>query len=428
MKRRAVLHVCITAALAALLFSGCQKHEQSREKPIYNTNSTTGSENSSISEPGDSITEPDDDTVESSLFSPDFKGITPTGEAPRAANSPFANISYYGTAPIVSYDGESETLYYVNYGGPYDRKKDYFLYSYRGGVSELLLEMPVNYPNYQNGSVYFTSNDDIDALYAFFPEYPEGKLYRYDVTDKTTELLVDENVFNLVVNKDYIYYTTSSYYSIDSNGNYIIDNDGKYIKEGGGENFRLPINGGEPEPIGDLLPFFYGEYQLRQNSTEDNLCFMELVSEDNAIRITGDFEYFRYQTYCIAEDKFWFQYRKNQKSQLASVDLRTGETKTYQHDSDVGILTYAVRNGELFAFSGSYPREIVRYDSEDEIFVIVDLSERHAQPAHILTDGKYAYVMYEITDGSTLTQPKRLLFLSRLIPLENGKYEEEIIY
>ena len=421
MKGRVILHLCITATLAALLLSGCQKHEQSREKPMYNTNSQTDSEDSSISEPDDSITEPDDNTVESSLFSPDFTGITPTGEAPRAANSPFANISTYGTAPIISYDGESNTLYYVNYGGRFNREKDYFLYSYRGGVSEVLFDKPVNYPNYQNGSVYFTSNEDIDALYAFSSVQPEGKLYRYDVTDKTIELIVDENVFNLVVYEDYIYYTTSPYYSID--------NDGNYIKEGGWEHFRLPINGGEPEPTGDFLPFFYGEYQLRLNHDEENSDFMELVSEDSIVRITGNIKYFMDQTYCIAEDKFWFEYRKNQKSQLASVDLRTGETKTYQHDRDFGIFTYAVQDGDLFAVSPDRARhgnELIKYNSENDTFVTVDFSERTAMPAHILADGKYTYVLYDIFNNQIPVGSQ--MFLARLKPLENGKYEKEVIY
>lgn len=412
MKRRVIYLLYITGAL---LLSSCDKHELNSEKAIYNTNEKSGTESVSLYDHDDSITEPDDSIGEINLFSPDFKGITPTGEAPKAANPPSANISFYGTAPIVSYDEEGDMLYYVNYGGPYDKEKDYFLYSYKGGVSELLIEMPVNYPNYQNNSVYFTSNEDIDALYAFYPAYPEGKLYRYDVTNKSIKLLVDENVFNLVVYEDYIYYTTSLYGEYDGDGNYI---------EYGWKNYRLSTTGDEPEPIGDFLPFFYGEYQLRQSFTEENLCFMELVSENNTIRITGDCEFFADQTYCIAEDKFWFRYSKNKYSYLISIDLRNGETKTYQHDSDVGILTYAVQNGELFVFSGSFGRKIAWYDSEDEAFVTINLSELGAQPDHILSDGKYLYVQYEIADAKS----KRNKYLSRLIPLENGKYKEEAIY
>lgn len=413
MKRQAIF---LSYIIAVLLFYGCDKHEQNKGKPLYNANQQSVSENQSISGQIDNIKEANDIIEESNMFSPDFNGITPTRETPKGANSPFANISTYGTAPILSYDEESDTLYYVNYGGRFNKEKDNYLYSYREGVRELLVEMPVNYPNYLNGYIYFISNENTSALYAFTPSRPEGKLYRYNIVERTLELLVDEKVYNLVVYEDYIYYTTSP------DGDY--DDDGNYIQKGW-ENFRLSTTGGKPESIGEFLPFFYGEYQLRQGLSEENLRFMELVSEDKAVRITGNFEYFMEQTYCIGEDKFWFTYSENKKTHLASIDLRNGETMTYQHDSDEGIFTYTVLNGELFALSGNFESKIVRYNSEDEAFITVDLSERHAQPVHILTDGEYVYVQYQI-NAAKLSDTQ--IFLTRLIPSGNGMYEEEVIY
>lgn len=419
MKKRLIFFSCIAATL---LLYGCDKHDSNTEKAIYNTMERSDSENVPVNGSDDNESEPDDNTGLSNIFSHDFKGITSMGKTPKAANSPFANISAYGTAPILSYDKDSDTLYYVNYGGKNDREKDYFLYSYRGGVRELLIEMPVNYPNYQNGSIYFISNEDIDALYAFMTAQPEGKLYRYDVTEKTIEPLVDENVFNLVVYEDYIYYTTSPAGDYDDDGNYI---------QKGWKNFRLSTSSGEPEAIGDFLPFFYGEYQLRKSpSDQEGLYFMELVSDDSAVRITGDCKYFADQTYCIEEDKFWIKYSENEQTQLASVNLRNGETKIYQHGSDVNILTYAVLDGELFAIFDDFRTKIVRYNSDNETFVNVDLPESHARPTHISTAGNYIYVLYEITKSTNngIYETYRHLFLSRLIPIGDGKYEEEAIY
>lgn len=124
MKRKAIFLTCI---LAILLLHGCNKHEQNNEKPIYNANEQPVSENVSVSGQVDNINEPDNNIRENNIFYPDFKGITPTREGLKLVNSPFANISSYGTAPILSYDEESDTLYYVNYGGRYDKDKVYLI-------------------------------------------------------------------------------------------------------------------------------------------------------------------------------------------------------------------------------------------------------------------------------------------------------------
>lgn len=406
----------LSCIIAALIVTGCNKTTQTGEKPIYKTNTQSSSVDSTVSEAPAAKT--DDNTKINNLFNPDFKGITPSGTAPKAANSPFSNITPYGMAPIITYDEAADTLYYVNFGGRFNLKKDYFLYSYKDGDSRLLIDMPVNYPNYMNGSIYFTSNEDIKALYAITSAQPEGKLYRYDVLDKSIELLVDENVFNLVVYEDYIYYTTSPFYEQDQAGNDITK---------GWENYRLPAGGGKPEPIGDLQPFFYGEYQLkRSKAKEGNLYYMELVSEDKTVRITGDYKFYD-QTFCIGEEKFWFQYSDKGKTTIASIDLRNGDVKTYQAYQDgiySDVMSYTVLNGDLYAISKFIDENVIlRFDSND--ISSFQLSSKAMQPFNLLTDGSYVYVQYQIASGDTSNWR---LYLVRLVAREYGGYKEEVIY
>jgi len=408
MKKRAI----ILLSMLLILISGCNKDSSTDEKPVYNVQSDSISVSSS-----DPCCSEENLSGHENVFNPDFKGVTITMQTPKIISSPFANMSNQ----IVSYDEETDTLYYANYQGRFGNEDDYYLYSFKDGKSELILEMPVNYINYYNGAVYFTSNEDILALYGLYPLRPEGKLYKYNLFDKTIETLVEENVYNVIIYEDYIYYTTSP----------IVDNELKIIV-GGRLHFRIPVSGGEPEYMDDLRRFFYGEYQIRETYNEEKGFLLELVSEQKTERITGYIKGGIDRNFCILENKLWFNYLEGTKHQIASVDLQTGETKIYGNGFDYGAdFTFVVLDNEIYACEQN-KNAVYKYNEENNEFVFAfgsdpERSPRERKPGAqaVLTDGKYIYALTLDSSGDFKDWRNNLI---RLVPIGNEKFKEVVIY
>jgi hypothetical protein len=396
----------IILLITVFILSGCGKNEAIDEKPIYNAPSSSVLEHIHDSE---FCCSP---TGNNGIFNSNFKGVAITKESPTLVNSPFANIS----VPIISYDNETGILYYVKYGGRYGNERDNFLYSYKDGESELLVEMPVNYIIYYNSAIYFTSNEDIMALYGLFPPRPEGRLYKYNIVNKTVELLVNENVYNLMLCENYIYYTTS--FSLDGAG---------YLTEDSYQHFRIPTDGGEPEHIGDFRPFFFGEYQVKEIfNKEEGLFSLELVSEKNRTIIAKNFNSFIDRDYCIAGNTLWFKEWRTSPTSLISIDLSNGEKKDYKHDNAAEINSFAVLEDELYMIA-SYNRKkmLLKYDWKKEEFIEIN-PVNNTGYEYILTDGNYIYMVTLNSNSQNMND--WTYHLTRLLPLGNGKYETEVIF
>lgn len=396
-----------------MLFTSCNnKEHQAEEKPIYNTPTQASAQIASPvpTQKSNNTKETLESLEKEYEYFVGFNGVTSTKDTPKSANSPFSN-SYGKMRSIITYNQETDTLYYTNF------EKDNFLYSYKEDKSELLIEMPVNFPNYSNGNIYFLSNsENLPGYYDMWC----GKLYKYNLENKTIELLFDQNVYNLSVYDDYLYFSEEIYLHGDD-----------LAYKLGCEYFKYSISTGLIEKIGDLLPFFYGEYQLSFTPRdEDGLFAINLISDIDNINLTGYYYYTNHTwadgALCIADDKFWFKCTLG----LVSINLNNGETKIYKGNDEkdkfsfdymTGIENFAVLNGELYVTSNF---RLFRYDYESDKFISINPEKGLIQFIGVYTDGEYIYSIK--TDGLALSN-NHTSEIIKFIPGSDGSFEEVVI-
>lgn len=342
-------------------------------------------------------------------FLVEFNGLARTEENPRYGNSPYDLFAGYTDPVSPYYDEVSGLVYFVNHG----LEKDNFLYSYKDGVVEPVIEMPVNYPNFYEGYIYYISNDSVFDLYGH-NAYPVGKLYRYNIADETIELVLDRNIWSVAIVGDFLYFRDEFIYN---EGNFDLSQT---------DTYRLALSGGEPENIGGFQPFFYGEYQLRfiasDKTDEYGTVYgsLELVSENETVRLTQDVIYSEFIKYYIEDDYLWMRGLTEDAYARISIYLPTGETRFYTHPWE-NTVSQTVMNGELYMVNGS--REIYKYNNSAEFseydFVKIEMARgevRHYNSLQMLeTDGKnlYAYANNSTKGESHTSVFIRLTFLEQ---------------
>ncbi len=100
---------------------------------------------------------------------------------------------------LVCKDPVYDITYYVNYG------RDYFIYALRDGMSELVLEIPASELYCKDGELYFMV--EAYGLYEF-SGIAQGNILKYNPVDGTVKMIIEEQVFDMVVYPDGICYET----------------------------------------------------------------------------------------------------------------------------------------------------------------------------------------------------------------------------
>lgn len=102
-----------------------------------------------------------------------------------------------------------DITYYVNYG------QDYFIYALKNGVSELVLEIPASELYCKDGELYFMAESY--NLYEF-EGMKQGNILKYNPKDGIVEIVIDENVFDMIVYQDGICYEVQELIEKTENG------------------------------------------------------------------------------------------------------------------------------------------------------------------------------------------------------------------
>ncbi len=378
--------------LIVILLSSCNKTENQSIDSIKTTDNNT--------EP--SIEIPDD--ILEFDYDIGFTGVTPTSPSPKSGTNTANNKSNFVLSLVCS-DEESGTVYYVNYG------QDDYLYSYKDGKSELVLEMPVNYINYIDGDLYFLSNGkDMPDLYMFSP----GALYKHNVENKTTELLLDEAITELIVNEKGFFF-------------YIME---EPVRNDDGSTFTpatpyfMSFSDNTPIERGLYSPRFYGEYQLKRSFKDGIFKGFVLNENGNEIIILPPINTFACE--CIVGDKLYFNNVADKT--INSLNLKTGELKIFYSKSEpymiengvmtdiIDIADYTVIGEDLFAVTEN--NYIYKYDEALSIFVPVNeynpFVDGHKIYKKIFTDGVDLYAIR--------TETGKEASLNRFYLGENGSW------
>ena len=101
-------------------------------------------------------------------------------------------------APVlVCKDPVYDITYYINYG------RDYYIYAYRNGVAELVVEIPAKDLFCKEGELYFIA--DTYGRYQF-SDFAEGNVLKYNPKDGSVAVVVDCSADRMIVYQDGICY------------------------------------------------------------------------------------------------------------------------------------------------------------------------------------------------------------------------------
>jgi hypothetical protein len=316
----------------------------------------------------------------------------------------------YGFTQGFCHNKETDTLYYVNL------EKGNNLYSYHDGVSTLLIDQYVNYPNYKDGSIYFLSNENPSKLFQLRDD-TQGKLYRYGLEDGQIELILDQYIWDLRICDDYFYFSNSKSYDENGEKRPLL-------------HYRMRIGDQKPEET-DLLPFFYGEYQLQfiPSSKYEMYGALALTNGKQSIPLVGESDRNDYRYYCIDDSKLWIKLIvPNSPTKLISIELSNGEVTEYplvtqnrtNDEKEIYSLeTFTVLDGVIYTISKGM---LCYYDTEK--MALVPLPEILVTVDSLL----YNYMKSLYSDGESLFSYNSILgFVYKTTPQEDGTFTQESI-
>jgi hypothetical protein len=331
---------------------------------------------------------------------------------------------WYGYAPFICYDYDTDTLYYINFAGNpvWGHRNDNFLYSYKNGVRQVVVEMPVNCPVYHDGVIYFISHEDIHLLQSWY-YFPAGYIYKYTIHTQTVERFGSMLAYGLVVYDDYLYFYQPWGADDTESGNPV------------GGRYRIPLSGGEPESIGDFLPFYYGEYQLKLLINEEGKQSLVLYSSQNTVTVV-DFHYIVFypsyvdfrngRNFCLYGDNLFFRYR----SGFISVNLRNGEITHYHYldawGEEINIASITYVGDTLYALIQMERnlRVLCVFNNENNQFEEIDTGDldlSNAGGTH--TDGTFIYT--SVVGGRSW--PSNRVSIIQINRTEDGPYQGRVI-
>jgi hypothetical protein len=247
----------------------------------------------------------------------EFKGVEASEVLHEYSNNPYANISdSYQMGPNgFCYVADMDTLYYVNYD------RDNYLYAYKDGINQKVIEMSVNYSNYWKGELYFISDTSSTSLYGLDGRGARGKLYKHNISSDETQLILEQDVWDIRICDGMIYYQGA----IKFEGNTLPVP----------TFYRMPIESGDSEET-TLRPYFYGEYQLQivHHDQDPSRIALPLNNGQDQILLTN----YRLNNldgvdYCIAEGRLWFLHNTGKDRILISIHLEIGEETRYACDA-----------------------------------------------------------------------------------------------
>jgi hypothetical protein len=399
--------------------------EDNRNVPVYNTPMpVVTSPPLNVQPPADTNPQPTpagrvEDTAIYEFIS-GFAGINTHVPSPKQHNSPLALIGGHMQLTVICYDYDTDTLYYINRRGEstiFNWENDSFLYSYKNGVNQVVVEMPVNFPVYHDGIIYFTSYDNLNRLYGWTEWYPGGYIYTYTINTGSVELYVPTMAYGLIVYDDYLYFFTPCKYE----GEVRIS-----------DRFRVPLAGGEPENTGELLPFYYGEYQLKLLTDASGRQSLVLHSSQNTITVIEyhsltdfpfwvDFRDGRF--FCVYGDYLFFRYLAG----WVKINLRNGASALLSHFNKDGeqirIMSIVVLENETYV---KMEGVLYKHNYENNVFEPINISNfddfRFMQ--NLQTDGKH---LYTTISGSGSRGGQVQNYIMQISRTEDGQYEGKII-
>lgn len=371
MKRLLVIFLLTTLSITAC---GNNAVEQS-EEPVYNMEPVQmntaeknhqemveNKEETSVNNEGEGAQEKDY-RIGDKLFA-DFNGVGEVTDGDKN-ESWFVNETDFS---IVT-SGEDGTIYYVNYG----TYEDNYIYSYKDGKRELLVEDICNFVNYYDNALYYTVMEEKPEAWPFMVG---GKLYRYDLSTNTSELFLDMDVYNLHVKNDILYFKDMKRI------------EGEQLA--GREWYSMNIITKEISKMGKMLPFFYGDYQLAFSQEGDGLSCLELLKGDERIKVTNEY-YFFDLWFTISNGSLWISTTTLDGIQsLTEINLADGTHSEYIGTERMNMYCdYIMLNGEIYAQSN---HALFRYYDDKGMFdKTYDILGTNC--SGVFTDGKYMYVL-----------------------------------
>ncbi len=349
----------------------------------------------------DGVTEETTVTIYEPVFNTEFTGIEINEKTPKRGNLPVNLVSTtWFEVYNVCVDEENNAVYYTNYD------KNNYVYSYKDGVSELILEVSANYLNYWDGSLYYTSSDR--GMPGQFDNFFSGKLYKYNLETKEQELILSDEIMGLWVTEKGLYFNKEVEGSTDNEGNPIP----AYAM------YNMPFDG-EPDRCGIMQQYYYGEYQLSFN--QNGLC---LIKGDEEIPLIT--KNLTWQTF-ISDEKLYIK-----GTNLYSLDLTNGEIETIYIRAEPyisgdyivemhEILDFTIIDNDIYATA--YNQFIYKYDREKEMFVPDGefIGENGLNYHKIFTDGKN---IFTIASKGYIDNRSEFIMCVR-IPDGNGSWIEE---
>lgn len=287
--KKTILLLCFLTSFMA----GCSTKQNDISEPVYNKiNNETIKEQKQkediVSEASEVVDENGDDDELGG-----FKGIVSDVETP-ADDYLSINSKLNDYIRLVCPDIENNIIYYVNYG------KDDYIYQLKDGASTLVLDRKTQFIQLWEDELYFFGFTDDATSYS--------NIYKYNLTTKKVELLVETNPCWMYINSNGIYYAR---YNIEKG----------YIREG----YRLPFGSTEPEPYKWHYFVIYKDYMVVFERVEDysEPGTIKLIKQDTGEcvleiqNVLGRASVYRDNLYYISlEDK---------KRRLHIIKLLTGE-------------------------------------------------------------------------------------------------------
>lgn len=222
--------------LILLIYAGCNSKQKDITLPVYNENfnDTVKKEkhNNNIASEG-----LEDNNIEEDDQLSVFKGLE-TDTENQSEDNLSINSKLSTDTCLICIDAENNVTYYANYG------KDDFIYQLKDGISSLVLDKKTRNIKLWDGNIYFLGFTDEDKAYS--------NIYRYNLTDKRLELLVETDACWLYICSEGIFYA-------------------KYIPEKGyiREGYKLAFDSNKPEPYEWHYFRFYKGYMIVYDRVED---------------------------------------------------------------------------------------------------------------------------------------------------------------
>ncbi len=299
---------------------------------------------------------------------PDFTPVISTCDI-NYGNLP-CNLNIMYMSGFVCPDTENDILYFTDLGNT-----NHICKLEDGVVTELVSQSGC-YLNLWDGWLYYICDSENPVGYSGYTILKSGDIWRYNLATGESELFYEADVYTLKI----------SDYGIDFHSGYVektTDEGGVEITTFNLDTYRVDFSGDNLCKLmngGDVVTY-YGENILVNHNgyksfynTESNTYTDILSRHTNYHTINGD----------------WLTYLHGDFNEISTLNLTTGETRSFKNKSVPYIYGYAWMGDILYAAMDGAIIEITDNGAK-AVRIAIEEGQNHITAESIMTDGEHLY-------------------------------------